>query len=379
VAFLLVVVIFAVIVLVGAVTTARQRRKVRLRRELVHAAAAEAAQDDAYLDAEEVERTAAELYVTVQKAWDERDVERLRELVGPDLMVEWSRRLADFERRGWHNRVQLTQAPEAQYVGLVNREDDDEDRVTVLIACGMSSYVQTGDGQKIMKDGQSDELVSVTEYWTLARHAGHWMVVSIEQAEEGAHNLDEAVVATPEADTERIHGEAVTELAVADAIPEGFTTADLATVDFDGDARAHALDLSLADGRFAPDLMEVAARRVVSAWAEAVDGEDTALEAVSTDAALQGLLSGGDASGRTRLVVRGPRVRRIRIAEVHVESDPAWMGVEVEVAAVRYVEDRDTTDVLRGSKSGVSTFTERWTLSLTGPPDAPWQLAALAP
>ena len=166
---------------------------------------------------------------------------------------------------------------------------------------------------------------------------------------------------------------------MADAIPEGFTTADLATVDFDGDARTHALDLSLADGRFAPDVMEVAARRVVAAWAEAVDGEDTALEAVSTDAALHGLLSGGDASGRTRLVVRGPRIKRIRIAEVHVESEPAWMGVEVEVAAVRYTEDRDTTDVLEGSKSGVSTFTERWTLSLTGPPDAPWQLAALAP
>jgi hypothetical protein len=109
-----------------------------------------------------------------------------------------------------------------------------------------------------------------------------------------------------------------------------------------------------------------------------VDGEDAALEAVSQPGLAQRLLSGGDATGRSRLVVRGPRVRRIRITEVHVEADPAWMGIEVEVAATRYIEDRDTTDVLRGSKSGVSTFTERWTLSLTGPPDAPWQLAAIA-
>ena len=204
--FVLIVLVFAVIVLIGVIGNARRRRKVRLRRDLVRTAAAEAAQDDAYLDADEVERTAAELYVTVQKAWDDRDVERLRRLVGPDLMVEWSRRLADFERRGWHNRVELTQAPEVQYVGLVNREDDDEDRVTVLIACGMSSYVQTSDGQKMMKDGETDPFVSVTEYWTLARQDDHWMVVSIEQPDEGAHNLDDPVIATPEADTERIHG-----------------------------------------------------------------------------------------------------------------------------------------------------------------------------
>ena len=63
---------------------------------------------------------------------------------------------------------------------------------------------------------------------------------------------------------------------MADGLPPGFTTADLAEVDFSGDARARALDLSLADARFAPDVLEAAARRAVAAWAEAVDGDDDA-------------------------------------------------------------------------------------------------------
>ena len=35
-----------------------------------------------------------------QEAWDGRDVERLSTLVGDDLLVEWKRRLDDFEAKG---------------------------------------------------------------------------------------------------------------------------------------------------------------------------------------------------------------------------------------------------------------------------------------
>jgi hypothetical protein len=99
---------------------------------------------------------------------------------------------------------------------------------------------------------------------------------------------------------------------------------DLAQVDFDGDARAHALDLSLADARFAPDVLEAAARRGgCGAWAEAVDGDDAALERVASPDTAYGLLYGRDSTRETRLVVRGPRVKRIRIAAVHVDQLPA--------------------------------------------------------
>jgi predicted lipid-binding transport protein (Tim44 family) len=60
---------------------------------------------------------------------------------------------------------------------------------------------------------------------------------------------------------------------------------------------------------------------------------------------------------------------------VQVEQLPATMTVDVELGGSRYVEDRDTAAVLSGSKDGATTFTERWTLALDGPDDAPWRIA----
>ncbi len=193
------------------------------------------------------------------------------------------------------------------------------------------------------------------------------MVVSIEAQAEGDHHLEGEIVASPWSDG-RIADETLAELASADAVPEGFTTADLAVLDFDGDARAQANDLSLADARFAPDLLEAAARRAVEAWAEAVDGEDAPLERAATPEAVAQLLYGGDASRRTRLVVRGPRVSRIAIERVDVSTQPATMTVAVEVFGRRYVEDRDTAAVLSGGKDRPQRFSERWRSRSTAHP-----------
>ena len=374
---LVVVVVFGLVglfLLWGVIYSVRYRRKLRERDARVRTASAEAAEDDAYFASDELERHAVALFRAAQMAWDARDRPALSKLVSPDLLVEWNRRLDDFDRKGWHNRVEVIGDPTVLYVGLTNREDDTEDRAVVRVQASLRAYVLDSNGNKIMRTGERDELIALGEYWTLARRDGQWMVQSIEQRAEGDHQLDEAIVASPWSDDQRLEDEAVTELAVADALPEGFTTADLAEVGFDGDARARALDLALADARFAPDVLEAAARRAVSAWAEAVDGDDAALERIASPEAVGELLYGGDASRRTRLVVRGPRVKRIQIVSVQVEQVPATMTVEVELGGSRYVEDRDTTSVLSGSKDRTATFTERWTLALDGPPDAPWRI-----
>ena len=72
--------------------------------------------------------------------------------------------------------------------------------------------------------------------------------------------------------------------------------------------------------------------------------------------------------------MRGPRVRRIQIANVDVERQPATMTIDVELGGRRYVEDRDTAATLSGSKDRATTFSERWTLALDGPDDAPWRI-----
>jgi predicted lipid-binding transport protein (Tim44 family) len=366
--------LFGLFLLYLTIHSARYRRKLRERDQRVRTASAEAAEDDAYFASDELERHAVALFRAAQMAWDARDRAALARLVGPDLLVEWNRRLDDFDRKGWHNRVEVIGDPGVLYVGITNREDDTEDRAVVRIQASLRTYVLDSNGRKIMRTGEKDELVTLVEYWTLARRNGVWMVQSIEQKSEGDHQLDEPIVASPWSDDQRLEDEAVTELAVADALPDGFTTADLAEVAFDGDARARALDLSVADGRFAPDVLEAAARRAVGAWAEAVDGDDAALQRVASADAVAELLYGGDASRKTRLVVRGPRVKRIQIAAVQVEQLPATMTVDLELGGSRYVEDRDTASVLSGSKERATTFTERWRLALDGPRDAPWRI-----
>ena len=373
------IVLMAVIVLVVVLASALQTRRVRkrraARRRQVELAAAEAAEDDPLFAPEMVVQGAERMFRMAQAAWDARDDARLEQLLSPELLVEWRRRLADFADMGWHNRVEVLDVTSVEYLGLVNREGDAEDRVTCRIAARLRDYVETAAGERIRRSGASSELIALTEYWTFGRRDGGWIVASIETDVEGAHVMTQEIVATPWADEQRLSDASVVEVAVADKLPEGVATAEVADLDYVGDARAAALDLSLADGRWAPDVLEASARRAVAAWAEAVDGADRDLLDVATPAAAAALLHPGDPSQKTRLVIRGPRVRRLRIVALDPAAEPPTLSVEVEVRGRRYVEDRDDASVLSGSKVRETTTVERWTLALSGPDERPWQVA----
>jgi predicted lipid-binding transport protein (Tim44 family) len=372
------VVIIAVFFLVGAVSAWRLRRRRRKRVRRVITVSAEAATDDAWFGAEAVQKDAAELFRQVQAAWDAGDRERLAQMVGDDLMVEWRRRLDDFDQKGWHNRVEVRKGPEVEYVGIVNREDDNEDRVCVRLSGSLFDVVETKQTKVlILRKDAGSEVSEFGEYWTLARRGDRWMVVSIEQDAEGLHNLEEPLVPTPWSDQQRLHDEAVVEQAQADAPEEN--VASLFSVEFADDARKAALDLSLIDDRYAPDVLEVAARRAVAAWAEAVDGDDAALTAIAEPDAVQELLYGGDSSGKTRLVVRGPRVEEVRILELDSAANPPAFTVEAHIRGRRYVEDRDTVAVVSGDPNSETTFTQRWRLVLSGTSGEPWRVGVTEP
>jgi predicted lipid-binding transport protein (Tim44 family) len=368
-----VIAIFAVILIVGAIGQARYRRRRRERVRRVELAAAEAADDDVLFAADAVTVAAAGLFRSIQAAWTADDRATLERLVGSDLLVEWRRRLDDFAAKGWRNVVEVVGDPVVEYVGLVNREADADDRVVVRVEAQLRDYVTGPGGRRILRNGEKSAATTLCEYWTLAKRDGQWTLQSIEQQAEGDHHLDGEIVASPWADTENLRAEAVAERAAAEAAPAGWSPAELADLDFDGDARAAALDLALADGRFDPDLIEASVRRAVAAWTEAVDGPDAPLEAVAAPDAVRELLH--PRGERTRLVVRGAEVRRIRIAALDAAAEPPTVAVELEVHGRRYVEDRDTTAVLEGSQAAAATFTERWTLALGGPPEWPWRLA----
>ena len=353
------------------------RRRVAQRQRRVELAAAEAAEDDAAFGPERVRPEACGLFMDIQSAWDAGDRLRLRRLVAPELLAEWERRLDDFARKGWRNRVQPLGEPSVEYVGLSNRGDDRADRVVVRIDARLRDYVEDAYGQRVDRVDTAGEISHVREFWTLAKRDGHWILQSIEQGAEGSHQLTGRIVATPWADEQAMRDEALVEGAVQDAVPQGTKLAEVADLDFAGDARAAALDLSVADGRFAPDVLEVAARRAVAAWVDAVDGDDGPLLAVADPTAARELLHPEDPTGRTRLVVRGLEVRRISIVSLDAASEPATMTIDVELAGRRYLEDRDTAAVVAGSQTRETTFTERWTLALNGPAEQPWRISAV--
>src|SRR5207302_3802444 len=198
-------------------------------------------------------------------------------LVGPDLMVEWNLRLDDFDRKGWRNITERLSEPSVEYLGLVNREGEKDDRVAVRIEAEIRDYTVDSSGNRLLRTDDTDEVTRLPEYWTLGRHDdGAWYLVSIEQDAEGGHVLHEDIVARPDEDTARLHDEAVADVAAAAAVPDD-RVHDIAPLSFDGDARTAALDMANIDGRFDPDVLAASARRALAAWAEAVDGPDQAL------------------------------------------------------------------------------------------------------
>ncbi len=353
------------------------KRRTRQRERRVELAAAEAAEDNPAFAPEAVRRQAARLFEQIQLAWDAGDRSRLRQLVEPGLMAEWERRLDDFERRGWRNRVAMLGKPTVQYVSLEHRGGPSGDRVVVRVEARLRDYVEDAYGNHVKRAGRISETVRMREFWTLAMRRNRWVLESIEQGGEGTHRLDEQLVPTPWSDEQSLRDEALVEGAVAEAAPQGTNVAELVDLQFEGSAQAAALDLSLADGRFAPDVLEIAARRAVSAWAEAVDGDDGALLALAHPQAARELLHPGDPSGRTRVVVRGPRVEHIRVLALDPASEPPTMTIEVQITGRRYIEDRATTTLVAGNPTRETTFSEHWTLALDGDHSQPWRIAAV--
>ncbi|HEY8638795.1 MAG TPA: TIM44-like domain-containing protein, partial [Solirubrobacteraceae bacterium] len=332
------------------------------------------ASDDPDFAADVVRGEAVDLFGRVQKAWSARDRAALEAMCGKDLLVEWNRRLDDFDRKGWHNVVELHGDPQVFYVGMTNREADAEDRVVVLVEARVLDVVKDANGNEIQKQGESASVTTLQEYWTLAKRDGRWTLLSIEQLAEGDHNLKDAVVASPWAD-DRLRDQALVEGATAEAAPAGTDIAGLVDLDYAGDARKAALDLSLVDPRFGPDILEVAARRAVAGWAEAVDGPDAPLDAVATKDAVAELLypRGGTSA---RLVVRGPTLERMTLVALDADAKPPAMTVELALSGRRYIENRDTAAVLEGSRDAQARWTERWTFGLFDDSDTPWRVVS---
>lgn len=386
VVFLLIILAVVAPILVAAYRK-RQRAKARDARHLeLRTAAAAAADEDEAFDADRLIADTGAMAVAIQHAWDDQDRSALSKMLGPDLLHEWTLRLDDFARRGWADRVKVTGKPEIRLASIVNRANDADDRVVVHITLPMDNWVDTAYGPQF-PNGQEGPQTVLSEYWTLGKRDGRWILLSIEQELEGEHHLDAPIVVDPTADPE-LSDRSRTELATASATDlDHAELVGLASTGFSDDARAAALDLSLVDDRFSPDVLQIAVNRAVAAWATAIDGADDDLERLADPDAVRVLLYGPDATQRTRTVVRGPRVENLTIVavtgtpgdgDVAVATATASMQVQVHYRARWYREDRETAAVLEGSKDHETERTDRWTFALTDDAEHPWRLVAVA-
>ena len=93
--------------------------------------------------------------------------------------------------------------------------------------------------------------------------------------------------------------------------------------------RTAALDLSLADGRFSPDVLEVAARRAVAAWAQAIDGDDRRSRSSPTGArSRRCCIPPARAAGSSSA---GHGIEWIRITGLDAAAEPPTMTIEVRL------------------------------------------------
>ena len=351
--------------------TAKARER---RAKEIQAAAFSAAADDPDFAADVVVPQAEQLFRDIQTAWDERDIPALERMVGPELMVEWRRRLDDFAAKGWHNRV-VVRENSAEYVGMTNLPAEEDDRAVVRVSAVCDDWVVNANGTAMHHTGNDSSETWVREYWTLVMRGGRWTLSSIEQDREGEHQLSAPLIAERGDDVAGLRDETVVEQAVADRAPNG-DIASLTPLDFPEDAAAAAREMALVDQRFEPDVIEVAVRRAVAAWAEAIDGEDDALLAISDPVVVNELLYHGDTSGRTRVVVRGPALRELHVLGLDTRATPPRVAVSADVEGARYIEDRDTTTVLQGDPKQRQRFTLRLDLALGDDPQNPWRLVA---
>lgn len=191
----------AVLVIVLLVLRERRRRHARAARERqVAVAAAEAVRDDPAFAPAAVKAAAAELYTELQRAWSDRDDAVLERGLGPELLSDWRRRLKWFEQRGWASERSILEGPRVQYVGLVNLEGTEEDRVTVAITATLlrTARVVSDAADPNLAGAGADDEIAVNEYWTLGRHGDGWRVLAIDGEGTSPYHLSAPIVPRPE-------------------------------------------------------------------------------------------------------------------------------------------------------------------------------------
>ena len=265
---------------------------------------------------EHVRAAAGALFIAIQSPGTPSDRVACAAWSRPSLLGEWERRLDDFDREGWRNRVSRSASRTSSTSGLNHKGDQPTNTASSSgsrRSCATTSI--DSHGRHIKRAGQFTETVRVQGVLDARQRGDHWML-SVDRAgrrgqarARGADRRDSVVRRAGAQATRRwSRAPSPTRSRRARKI------AEVADLQFEGDAQRRG---DRPEPRRRPLRARTCSRSPPAArstaWAEAVDGNDAQLRAIATRAAVRELLHPGDPSGRTRLVVRGPQVNQIRI------------------------------------------------------------------
>ena len=336
-------------------TAHRADAQAAMRATQIEARVAGIADTDPTYDVETLKQRAAWLYGTAQRAWTDQDYNTLRQIMSPVLYGKWAEELRDYASRGEVNVVEILAGPKVELVDVANRAGEVNDTVTFRITATLNDYVRRVNGsQAVRKDGSTTPI----EYWTLRKDdAGTWIVASIEQAEEGAHHLTNAIE-TDSWDQKAVKREAVLEVAEQSTVKGESDILALTNISWSTDADAAATDLSLVDARFDKSVLEVAVEQFLEEW-------------VMNDGSLD------FTSVRTpnRTVMRQASVTSIEVRTL-VSRDPIVFSIAVGAEGLYYEVDRRTEEVLRGDAHKRRSVTLGFDLRLDDEAAKGWTVVA---
>src|SRR5436305_2336640 len=204
-------------------------------------------------------------------------------------------------------------------------------------------------------------------YWRMRPEGKGWKIEGVEGAAEGRYFLTDPLL-DKGADQE-LHDQAAISTAVDDEAPEQLPVGQL--TDVDAPTRSQLLDLSVLDGRYAPDAIAACVSEIARLWESATSAQDrTPLEPWCTAEAATQLFHPTPHGWRRVLNLE---TRRVQIEALHTESDPPTISVTLQLHGQRWLATDHGTR-LSGSRIRHRDFTEHWTLRLAQSTSCPWRL-----
>jgi hypothetical protein len=322
-----------------------------------HYAAVEAAEDNPNFSPDAIEQSVTHVVALADGTWRGGASGALDGRPDAALVRAWARSCESFLGNG----LEAIGKPSVDLLSVVNRDDEEEDRVVVRVRLRIHcKHPRLGT--------LGPHHVHLDERWTFGRRDSCWVLLSVGGDPLAGPVLTAPLIPTPSSDTERLREESLAELASAQKVDDNVVLTDL--VSPDEPPSFALLDLSLVDNRFLPALIAAELAHLLESWEGAVTGSEAPLKERASVHARAALLR--PARG-IRLIVRDAVLRSWEPTRLDLSRQPAAIEVRLDVEAVRYVV-RDDGSALAGNETDAHRMILTWMLELTDSARAPWRL-----